>query len=46
MNAEKTAPDTSNDALLRRFLLRRLWRSAAGFWTGQQRYAAWMLCAC
>jgi vitamin B12/bleomycin/antimicrobial peptide transport system ATP-binding/permease protein len=31
--------------LCRRYLLRRYWRSATGFWTGERRYSAWMLSA-
>ena len=45
MNAGNSAPAASDDALRRRYLLRRFWRSAAGFWVDEQRYAAWILSA-
>jgi putative ATP-binding cassette transporter len=39
------APDTSDNSLRRRSLLRRFWHSAVGFWAGKPRYAAWLLSA-
>jgi putative ATP-binding cassette transporter len=43
MNAGDPDSDTSHDASLRLYLLRRFWRSAARFWTGERSYSAWML---
>ena len=45
MTQGEAASDTSDDALRRRYLLRRFWRSALRFWAGERRYAAWMLSA-
>jgi putative ATP-binding cassette transporter len=45
MNPGEPARDTSGETSCRRYLLRRFWRSAAGFWAGERRYAAWMLSA-
>src|SRR6185503_1250217 len=45
MKQGAAASGTSHDALRRRYLLRRFWRSALRFWAGERRYAAWMLSA-
>jgi putative ATP-binding cassette transporter len=45
MSPVEPATDAPKDKPRRRYLLRRFWHSAAGFWTGDRRYNAWLLSA-
>jgi vitamin B12/bleomycin/antimicrobial peptide transport system ATP-binding/permease protein len=45
MSPVEPATDAPNDKPRRRYLLRRFWHSAAGYWTGDRSYNAWLLSA-
>ena len=43
--ARREASEQSHDSLRRRYLLRRFWQSASGFWLANARPVAWLLSA-
>jgi hypothetical protein len=44
-SSHSEATEQSHDGLRRRYLLKRFFRTAAGFWSGADRSTAWLLSA-